>query len=65
VIRAVLKPPIVRRRPELAGAVVEGGLPRTLRLCAWQTLTENPYGAWREYDAETRCALCAAVHGWA
>jgi NitT/TauT family transport system substrate-binding protein len=38
--------------PELAAKlIVEGGFAENYDY-ALQTLTENPYGAWREYDAE-------------
>ncbi len=38
--------------PELAARlIVEGGFTERYDY-ALQTLTENPYGAWREYDAE-------------
>ena len=52
VIRAVLKAAdLCASEPELAARlIVKGGCERYDY--ALQTLTENPYGAWREYDAE-------------
>jgi NitT/TauT family transport system substrate-binding protein len=53
VIRAVLKAAdLCARQPEMAARlIVEGGFTERYEY-ALQTLTENPYGAWREYDAE-------------
>ena len=53
VIRAVLKAAdLCAGEPELAARMmVEGGFTERYDY-ALQTLTENPYGAWREYDAE-------------
>jgi NitT/TauT family transport system substrate-binding protein len=53
VIRAVLKAAdLCAGEPELAARlIVEGGFTERHDY-ALQTLTENPYGAWREYDAE-------------
>jgi NitT/TauT family transport system substrate-binding protein len=53
VIRAVLKAAdLCASEPELAARlIVEGGFTERYDY-ALQTLTENPYGAWREYDAE-------------
>src|SRR6516162_1067534 len=53
VIRAILKAAdLCAREPELAARqIVEGGFAENYDY-ALQTLTENPYGAWREYDAE-------------
>jgi NitT/TauT family transport system substrate-binding protein len=53
VIRAVLKAAdLCVGEPELAARlIVEGGFAERYDY-ALQTLTENPYGAWREYDAE-------------
>jgi len=53
VIRAVLKAAdLCAGEPELAARlIVEGGFAERYDY-ALQTLTENPYGAWREYDAE-------------
>ena len=53
VIRAVLKAAdLCASKPELAARqIVEGGFTKSYDY-ALQTLTENPYGAWREYDAE-------------
>jgi NitT/TauT family transport system substrate-binding protein len=53
VIRAVLKAAdLCASNPELAARlIVEGGFTENYDY-ALQTLTENPYGAWREYDAE-------------
>jgi NitT/TauT family transport system substrate-binding protein len=53
VIRAVLKAAdLCAREPEVAARlIVEGGFTERYEY-ALQTLTENPYGAWREYDAE-------------
>jgi NitT/TauT family transport system substrate-binding protein len=53
VIRAVLKAAdLCAGEPELAARlIVEGGFTERADY-ALQTLTENPYGAWREYDAE-------------
>jgi NitT/TauT family transport system substrate-binding protein len=53
VIRAVLKAAdLCAGEPELAARlIVEGGFAERYD-SALQTLTENPYGAWREYDAE-------------
>jgi NitT/TauT family transport system substrate-binding protein len=53
VIRAVLKAAdLCASKPEVAARlVVEGGFTERYEY-ALQTLTENPYGAWREYDAE-------------
>ena len=53
VIRAVLKAAdLCVSEPELAArAIVDGGFAERYDY-ALQTLTENPYGAWREYDAE-------------
>jgi NitT/TauT family transport system substrate-binding protein len=53
VIRAVLKAAdLCAGEPELAPRlIVEGGFTEHYDY-ALQTLTENPYGAWREYDAE-------------
>ena len=53
VIRAVLKAAdLCASEPELAARlIVEGGFAKSYDY-ALQTLTENPYAAWREYDAE-------------
>jgi NitT/TauT family transport system substrate-binding protein len=53
VIRAVLKAAdLCAREPEVAARLmVEGGFTERYDY-ALQTLTENPYAAWREYDAE-------------
>jgi len=53
VIRAVLKAAdLCAGEPEVAARlIVEGGFTEHYEY-ALQTLTENPYGAWREYDAE-------------
>jgi NitT/TauT family transport system substrate-binding protein len=53
VIRAVLKAAdLCAGQPEVASRlIVEGGFAERYDY-ALQTLTENPYGAWREYDAE-------------
>jgi NitT/TauT family transport system substrate-binding protein len=53
VIRAVLKATdLCANEPEVAARrLVEGGFVERYDY-ALQTLTENPYGAWREYDAE-------------
>jgi NitT/TauT family transport system substrate-binding protein len=53
VIRAVLKAAdLCAGEPEAAARlIVEGGFTERYDY-ALQTLTENPYGAWREYDAE-------------
>jgi NitT/TauT family transport system substrate-binding protein len=53
VIRAVLKAAdLCASKPEVAARlIVEGGFTERYDY-ALQTLTENPYGAWREYDAE-------------
>jgi NitT/TauT family transport system substrate-binding protein len=53
VIRAVLKAAdLCAGEPEMAARlIVEGGFTDRYDY-ALQTLTENPYGAWREYDAE-------------
>jgi NitT/TauT family transport system substrate-binding protein len=53
VIRAVLKAAdLCASNPELAARqIVEGGFTESYDY-ALQALTENPYGAWREYDAE-------------
>ena len=53
VIRAVLKAAdLCASRPELAGRlIVEGGFAKRYDY-ARQAVAENPYGAWREYDAE-------------
>jgi NitT/TauT family transport system substrate-binding protein len=53
VIRAVLKAAdLCAGNPELAARqIVEGGFAENYDY-ALQTLTENPYGAWREYDPE-------------
>ena len=53
VIRAVLKAAdLCASNPELAARqIVEGGFAENYDY-ALQTLTENPYDAWREYDAE-------------
>jgi NitT/TauT family transport system substrate-binding protein len=53
VIRAVLKAAdLCASKPEVAARlIVEGGFTEHYEY-ALQTLTENPYGAWREYDAE-------------
>jgi NitT/TauT family transport system substrate-binding protein len=53
VIRAVLKAAdLCASEPEAAARlIVEGGFTERYEY-ALQTLTENPYGAWREYDAE-------------
>jgi NitT/TauT family transport system substrate-binding protein len=53
VIRAVLKAAdLCASKPEVAARlIVEGGFTERDDY-ALQTLTENPYGAWREYDAE-------------
>jgi NitT/TauT family transport system substrate-binding protein len=53
VIHAVLKAAdLCAGKPELAARmIVEGGFTERYDY-ALQTLTENPYGAWREYDAE-------------
>ena len=57
VIRAVLKAAdLCANQPEVAARqIVEGGFTERYDY-ALQTLTENPYRAWRDYDAETRCA---------
>jgi NitT/TauT family transport system substrate-binding protein len=53
VIRAILKAAdLCASEPEMAARlIVEGGFTERYDY-ALQTLTENPYGAWREYDAE-------------
>jgi NitT/TauT family transport system substrate-binding protein len=53
VIRAVLKAAdLCANEPEVAARrLVEGGFVERYDY-GLQTLTENPYGAWREYDAE-------------
>jgi NitT/TauT family transport system substrate-binding protein len=53
VIRAVLKAAdLCAREPEVAARlIVDGGFTERYEY-ALQTLTENPYAAWREYDAE-------------
>jgi len=53
VIRAVLKAAdLCASKPEVAARlIVEGGFTERYDY-ALQTLTENPYNAWREYDAE-------------
>jgi NitT/TauT family transport system substrate-binding protein len=53
VIRAILKAAdLCASNPELAARqIVEGGFAENYDY-ALQALTENPYGAWREYDAE-------------
>jgi NitT/TauT family transport system substrate-binding protein len=53
VIRAILKAAdLCAGEPEVAARlIVEGGFTERYDY-ALQTLTENPYGAWREYDAE-------------
>jgi NitT/TauT family transport system substrate-binding protein len=53
VIRAILKAAdLCAREPEVAARlIVENGFTERYEY-ALQTLTENPYGAWREYDAE-------------
>jgi len=53
VIRAVLKAAdLCVDKPEVAAKlIVEGGFTERYEY-ALQTLTENPYGAWRDYDAE-------------
>ena len=53
VIRAVLKAAdLCASKPEVAARlIVDGGFTERYEY-ALQTLTENPYGAWREYDAE-------------
>jgi len=53
VIRAVLKAAdLCASEPDVAARlIVEGGFAKRYDY-ARQTLTENPYGAWREYDAE-------------
>ena len=53
VIRAVLKAAdLCAREPEVAARlIVEGGFTERYDY-ALQTLTENPYAVWREYDAE-------------
>jgi NitT/TauT family transport system substrate-binding protein len=53
VIRAILKAAdLCAREPEVAARlIVEGGFTERYEY-ALQTLTENPYSAWREYDAE-------------
>ncbi len=53
VIRAVLKAAdLCARQPEVAARqLVEGGFTKRYDY-ALQTLTENPYDTWREYDAE-------------
>jgi NitT/TauT family transport system substrate-binding protein len=53
VIRAVLKAAdLCAHEPEAAARlIVEGGFAKSYDY-ALQTLTENPYAAWREYDAE-------------
>jgi len=53
VIRAVLKAAdLCASKPEVAARlIVDGGFTEHYEY-ALQTLTENPYGAWREYDAE-------------
>jgi NitT/TauT family transport system substrate-binding protein len=53
VIRAVLKAAdLCASEPEVAARlIVEGGFTDRYEY-ALQTLTENPYGAWREYNAE-------------
>jgi NitT/TauT family transport system substrate-binding protein len=53
VIRAVLKAAdLCASEPELAARLIVGGGFTERYDYALQTLTENPYGAWREYDAE-------------
>src|SRR5262249_21379272 len=53
VIRAILKAAdLCAAEPEVAARlIVNGGFSERYDY-ALQTLTENPYGAWREYDAE-------------
>src|SRR5215471_8606470 len=53
VIRAVLKAAdLCTSKPEVAARlIVEGGFTERYEY-ALETLTENPFGAWREYDAE-------------
>ena len=53
VVRAVLKgADLCAREPEVAARlIVQGGFTQHYEY-ALQTLTENPYTAWREYDAE-------------
>ena len=53
VVRAILKAAdLCASKPEVAARqLVEGGFSKRYDY-ALQTLTENPYGAWREYDAE-------------
>src|SRR5271163_5053080 len=53
VIRALLKAAdLCAREPELAGQlIVKDGFTERYDY-ALQAITENPYGAWREYDAE-------------
>ena len=53
VVRAVLKAAdLCASEPEVAARlIVQGGFTERYDY-ALQTLTENPYGAWREYDAE-------------
>jgi NitT/TauT family transport system substrate-binding protein len=53
VIRSILKAAdLCATEPERAARlIVEGGFTERYDY-ALQTLTENPYGAWREYDAE-------------
>jgi NitT/TauT family transport system substrate-binding protein len=53
VIRAILKAAdLCASEPQLAARlIVEGGFTERYDY-ALQTLTENPYGAWQEYDAE-------------
>ena len=60
VIRAVLKAAdLCAREPEVAARlIVQGGFTERYDY-ALQTLTENPYGAWREYDAEDTMRFCA------
>jgi NitT/TauT family transport system substrate-binding protein len=60
VIRAVLKAAdLCVGEPEVAARlIVEGGFTERYDY-ALQTLTEKPYGAWREYDAEDTLRLYA------
>jgi NitT/TauT family transport system substrate-binding protein len=53
VIRAILKAAdLYAGTPEVAAKlIVAGGFTENYD-CALQALTENPYGAWREYDPE-------------
>jgi NitT/TauT family transport system substrate-binding protein len=65
VIRAVLKDAdLCAREPEVAARpIVEGGFTERYDY-ALQTLTENPYAVWREYDAEDTLRFYALrMHG--